>query len=651
MSRILKRIIICLVFVLLHFQSIADIYHVSATGDDYLGDGSFVRPWKTLKFAVTKVSGNHGHTIRVGAGTFVENGLVEVPLGVSIEGAGIDATIFKAASSFYYHPPTDPGYSPDKFLISLSEFNQLDGNQTLRNFAIDGDSKQLHGGIYVRYRNKVVIDEVKITNTNYCGIWLWDIKDSQLTNTQLINCSWGSTGYSSGALNLGNLERVEISQLNVDENTGYGIKAIGPDGYNDIFNLKIHDRHLSVSPFGLLNNGSAPNIAIELWNSTLVGCEIYNCYVDNTISLVNSAVPSTGVQTIRVHNNTFDMQTRANGAGYGLELTIHDAEIDHNYFLKGTYGVANWSNPMQNWNIHHNTFYALEEVHIGEVVRSQWGGLHNLKLYNNTIEFTGTGTMNVVGLYGGSSDNIDIKNNLVINSNTGYSLYPNQLIHTENGATISSGTLQVLNNSTTNLDPGDMLNSILGLPIPNPLINLTLLSNPSITKTGNRPTPYYIPAVGSSLIDAGINVGYPYSGPAPDIGAFESGAVVLPNEPPLVSILSPANNASYPAGSSIVIAVNASDPDGTITKVEFFEGTTKLGEDLTSPYSFAWASVPAGSYSLTAKATDNLGAATTSDTITVSVRREKDSPTVILTNPAKDECFITYSSVIIKQTE
>jgi len=214
----------------------------------------------------------------------------------------------------------------------------------------------------VRYRNKIIINEVKVQNTNYTGIWLWDVKNSQINNAQLINCSWGSTGYSSGALNLGNLERVEISQLTVDENTGYGVKAIGPDGYNNIFYLKIHDSHVSVAPFGLWNNGTAPNIAIELWQSTLLGCEIYNNYVDNNISLVNSAVPATGIQTIRVHHNTLDMATRANGAGYGVELSIHDAEIDHNYFIKGNYGIANWTNPMKNWIIHHNIFYAVSQA-------------------------------------------------------------------------------------------------------------------------------------------------------------------------------------------------------------------------------------------------------------------------------------------------
>jgi len=79
-------------------------------------------------------------------------------------------------------------------------------------------------------------------------------------------------------------------------------------------------------------------------------------------------------------------------------------------------------------------------------------------------------------------------------------------------------------------------------------------------------------------------------------------------------------------GSTVTINANATDSDGTIAKVEFFQGTTKLGEDLTSPYSFAWASVPAGSYSLTAKATDNASAVTASTAIAIVV----SNPTLLL---------------------
>ena len=61
----------------------------------------------------------------------------------------------------------------------------------------------------------------------------------------------------------------------------------------------------------------------------------------------------------------------------------------------------------------------------------------------------------------------------------------------------------------------------------------------------------------------------------------------------------------------ITILANATpDSDGTILKVEFFNGGTKLGEDSSSPYALTWSGVAAGSYSLTARAIDNLGEVT-----------------------------------------
>ena len=84
------------------------------------------------------------------------------------------------------------------------------------------------------------------------------------------------------------------------------------------------------------------------------------------------------------------------------------------------------------------------------------------------------------------------------------------------------------------------------------------------------------------------------------------------NQAPTVSLTSPANNATFTASTSITITASAADSDGTISKVEFFNGATLLGTSTTSPYNFAWSSVAAGSYSLTAKATDNSGASTTS---------------------------------------
>jgi hypothetical protein len=93
----------------------------------------------------------------------------------------------------------------------------------------------------------------------------------------------------------------------------------------------------------------------------------------------------------------------------------------------------------------------------------------------------------------------------------------------------------------------------------------------------------------------------------------------LANQPPIVVISNPVNGSAFTSGSTITISVNATDADGTISKVEFYQGATKLGEDNTSPYNYSWANVPTGNYALTAKAYDNLGASTTSGVVNITV--------------------------------
>lgn len=89
------------------------------------------------------------------------------------------------------------------------------------------------------------------------------------------------------------------------------------------------------------------------------------------------------------------------------------------------------------------------------------------------------------------------------------------------------------------------------------------------------------------------------------------------NQPPTVSLST--NGTSFTAPASIALAANAADSDGTVSKVGFYRGTTLLGEDTTSPYALTWSNVPAGTYSVIAKATDNGGAVGSSVTVTVTV--------------------------------
>ena len=94
------------------------------------------------------------------------------------------------------------------------------------------------------------------------------------------------------------------------------------------------------------------------------------------------------------------------------------------------------------------------------------------------------------------------------------------------------------------------------------------------------------------------------------------------NLPPEVTLTSPAANSSLKAPATILLEASASDPDGSVSKVEFFTGSTRLGEDTTAPYSYNWENLSAGNYPITARATDDKGKATTSAEVKVDVTSE-----------------------------
>lgn len=90
------------------------------------------------------------------------------------------------------------------------------------------------------------------------------------------------------------------------------------------------------------------------------------------------------------------------------------------------------------------------------------------------------------------------------------------------------------------------------------------------------------------------------------------------NVAPVVSISGPLSGATLTAPALTPFEVTATDSDGTVAKVEFFDGERLLGTDSAAPYSLLvdWA---LGNHTITAKATDNAGAATTSAAVSMTV--------------------------------
>lgn len=154
-------------------------------------------------------------------------------------------------------------------------------------------------------------------------------------------------------------------------------------------------------------------------------------------------------------------------------------------------------------------------------------------------------------------------------------------------------------------------------------------------------------ASGSDLIDAGANVGLPFNGQAPDIGAFEFGTAGSGNQYPSVSITSPSDGSTFLSSDDISLEADASDPDGSVTRVEYYyKETVKIGEASTAPWTFLWENAPVGEHSIKAVATDNQNAIATSLQVNVTVtsdtsNQDSDDPEAGLLYPNPNDGSFT----------
>lgn len=111
------------------------------------------------------------------------------------------------------------------------------------------------------------------------------------------------------------------------------------------------------------------------------------------------------------------------------------------------------------------------------------------------------------------------------------------------------------------------------------------------------------------------------------------------NSSPSVVITAPSANTTFPEGSDINITTSVSDLDGTVNKVEFFDGTIKIAEDTTAPFSYLWTGASVGNHQLKAVATDNDSGQGTSQLVPVTVN-EVQACTEI-SNAAQQGAFST----------
>lgn len=184
------------------------------------------------------------------------------------------------------------------------------------------------------------------------------------------------------------------------------------------------------------------------------------------------------------------------------------------------------------------------------------------------------------------------------------------------------------------------INSAPGIAITSPTNSQIIAGGPvTVTINANATDDAGISKVefynGATLLNTDLTAPYSYAWPSVAKGVYTITAKATDSEgavttsaavtfsvgtAPAVSITAPVANTVYAtAPANIVINATATDADGTIARVEFYNGTTLLNTDNASPYSYTLTGIVLGNYNFTAKAFDNNGLSKTSSIVSVSV--------------------------------
>jgi hypothetical protein len=517
------------------------VYYVSTSGSNTTGNGTSGSPWRTLAYAASQVTPGTGNkTISLGAGTFVETAMTYLPLGVNIVGAGESNTIITANAAFPIPSDVSENLYPlyaDGSLIQLKSpiyinnarygspaemVAPTNGSQTLSGFTMDGNGKKVKAGVWVENRSNVTMHHVTFKSFKQSGsvfsrgdMWWYEPipAGKWMENTTIYNCTFINSGSTNGGeqvgnLCLGGLDGADIYNITITDPNGQGIKFAHVGHFR---NTKIHDCTVTV---GESDPTWGEKMAIELWNLSY-GNELYNFNCNTWMSLVNHVQFNDYQPTIahpsnlKVRNCRIVDQDGSSGKE-AIECALSGVEISECYIQDKGFGIAIWggagwggSIAIHDINIHNNI--------IANVNRSVQYGFGNsagvfipdaantIKINNNVFDNLG----NSLQLDAGSS--LTVKNNVFQNSG---------------GDDVQGGSsITFTNNLRYHTDPQNQ-----NWKVSTSVNSTNIKGNPGFKKTGSRWDTYYQPSSSASLIvDAGVNIGLPYFGSAPDIGRWEFG--------------------------------------------------------------------------------------------------------------------------------
>ncbi|MEP7142841.1 MAG: hypothetical protein ABI707_08225 [Ferruginibacter sp.] len=512
----MKKLIIIL---LLPLQLFSATIYVSTTGNDVTGTGVIGNPYASLYKAST-IAKKAGDIIYINRGTYTVASSVSISSGVSVQGADSSNTILNSTVSGRYIAT-----------INFSSRSLTNGNQSVSGLKIDG-GLTTYAAIWSSKRNNMNIHGCTFKNMGSYGV-IFDNTASgvystgnEVYNNQFQNCAGdfftGRNHFAYGALAISKQSGMRIHGNLINEDLGrkgYGIK-FSQNGDNR--GLKIYSNTIITAKNIDLPGISSWSFGIELWYEN--GLEIYKNRVHGSVD-INTVTKGAYAFGADIYDNIIgrDVLGATVETGITLEGKWDDVHIRNNQVKNVSVGMTinkTLSDTMRNLYIYRNTF-----TNLGIVEKTRkyacWGirftsscftnVVDNVQILNNVF----SANLSCTRMWGiqlpnqGHSTNVIVRNNII--QGFRWPIY----CSTDAGSGVTIDTLSVENNIYYN---NYLANAI---EYTNLAPRHSIIQNNSITNPLFVSASEYRLQSRSAARNAGLNVGLPYKGASPDIGAFD----------------------------------------------------------------------------------------------------------------------------------
>jgi hypothetical protein len=476
-------------------------YFVSVEGvDDAARDGKTQdTSWASLAYACDRVPTGE-HTIHVLPGEYVATRTAYPRDGVAIVGRGStgeDVSRIVASEDWKLPELEDHAghQGMDEYLIAASA-KRRDGrwlpvnNLTIANLELCSlPEHRITGAVYCRDGTNVKLQHLNVHDFRWNGLRVEFSKDVEIHHCRIRDASTQKVGSKEGGLIRTRWlkdSRIHHNRIIARRTCGYGYKGGGHEAVRFDHNFVDTTYFAIESPF-------ENELGFEIDHNRLTRCiSIPKWYQEDPAKKGYD-------YSVRVHHNVLtDSYTIEGPRGY--------AEIDHNYIRVERTGGRIYSHhgaksrgPIR---IHHNV---IENVDMALVWMNE-GLVENLEVFHNTIfcADAGRGSGRLLDAWAGDRlNNWQFKNNIVVAAWS----QPRQVHPMERGV---PDKIEATHNMFVNFR---------NVPVGNIIDQL-----PQLKRNGAKPAPFYLPAnARSNVIDRGTDVGMPFHGKAPDLGAFEFG--------------------------------------------------------------------------------------------------------------------------------